>query len=242
MIYISAYITKKGLFDLEGAQRFLNRTLAEAEKELEAEDENLEKVTLIINFYYDISKIAPSVLPRLEAMIKKYMSINSGYEWLYFKLADVYMMKGNYDGAFEMIERAVSQNTMNDQKQFKLAVAAVLVSRDDIVKSALDVVRRIRQSEGDSEAYDKEVFLTEAEIYLIAQAYIKREDFLKALQYYKRLTRISPENASYHFDMAMLYLALNDNEKAIREARRASELDSFNYADKVDRFISAIKR
>lgn len=242
MIYISTYIIKKGLFDIEDARGFVNKAVSEAEKELNMERENLGKATLIINFYYEISKIIPSFLPRLESLINEYIIMDPEYEWLYFKLADVYLLKKDYRSAFKIIKNAVAQDRLNDKKQMKLALAAILVSREDIVKNSLDTIRRIRLLKDESVALDKETLLTEAEIYLIAQTYIKKEEFLKALQYYKRLIKISPEEASYHFDMAMAYLALDDKEKAMREANRALELDPLNYMDKVNRFINSIKK
>jgi putative inorganic carbon (HCO3(-)) transporter len=241
MIYVSTYILKKRLFDIEGAKDFINKTVKEAEKEIMLDAKNLKKARLIIKFYYDIAKIFPSFIPRFEALLKEYIRISPEYEWLYYELADAYSLGGDYNTAFDIIKDMATREPFSDIKQFKLILAAILASRGNMVKNSLDTIREIRRLKNENGVLDKETLLTEAEIYLIAQTYIKKGEFLKALQYYKKLVDISPEDASYHFDMAMVYLALGDKEKAIREAKKASELDPVNYMDKAKRLINLTK-
>ncbi|GAB4537349.1 MAG: hypothetical protein Fur0020_05880 [Thermodesulfovibrionia bacterium] len=237
MVYVSTHILKKGIFDIEGSQEFINETLKEVEKELNDDGDNLEKATLIIRFLCDIAEVLPSFSPHAEEVIKRYISINPDYEWLYSKLADVYILNGEYDKAFEIMNRMVLYDPLNDAKQIRLAIAAIYADRDGVAKSALDAVRMARLSSIDMSEYDKETLLLESEIYHVARAYIKKRDFLKALTLYERLVVLSPNKASYHFDLAMLYSITGNEDKAVAEAERASEIDPINYRERVKDFI-----
>lgn len=237
MVYISTHILKKGTFDIEGSREFINETLKEVEKELNEEGENLEKATLIIGFFCDIAEVLPAFSSHAEELIKRYISINPEYEWLYSKLSDIYILKGDYDKAFEITNKMVLYDPLNDAKQLKLAIAAIYANRDEVVKNALDVVRRVRLSRIDMSEYDKETLLLEPEIYYIAKAYIKGKDFPKALHLYEKLLTLSPNKAPYHLDIAMLYRFTGDEQKAITEAKKASEIDPIEYGERVKNFI-----
>jgi|Deesub1362A_J573_1020465.scaffolds.fasta_scaffold01479_11 putative inorganic carbon (HCO3(-)) transporter len=241
MIHISTHIIRNRLFDIEGAEDFIDSTVKEAEKELRSDAMNLEKVRLIIKFYHEISKISPSFISRFESLIKRYIAVNPEYEWLYFELADVYFLKDDYQSAFNVLNKVAMRAPFNDKKQFKLALAAILASRDEVVMKSLETIRRLRLSRGTKEGYDRETYLTEDEMYLLAQAYVKRKDFRSALEYYKRLIIIKPEEALYHFEIAIIYLALGKREEALKEADRALKLDPLNYSVKVNRLFDSTR-
>ncbi len=242
MIYISTHIVKKKRFNKLKAEEFINRTLDEAEKELQIEGENLEKASLIIKFYYEIAKVNPLFIPRLESLIKNYMTVNPGYEWLYFELADVYFLKGDYEASWKVVKDMTAKDLFNEEKQFKLLLASIFASKENDIKKALDVIKMVRVSKKNmKEPFDRGLYLTESEIYLMAQAYLKKGRFLNALEYYNKLITLSPRDALYHFDTAMIYLAIGDKEMAVRVAKKASELDPINFRDKVEKVIKSIK-
>jgi len=231
MVYISGHIVRNRLLNTEGAIEFLKRTDEALQEELRREAYNLEYITLVINYLYEFAKIEDRILPNLETLLKRYISLAPGYEWLYFRLADVYAMKGDDKGAFEIIRKAISISPLNDKKLFKLTIAAILASEDDVVRDSLNTIERMRRPEDGGRGSGGISYLTEEEVFIMAQTYIKKRDFSKAMDLYKRLIELSPNKASYHFDMAMLYRIEGNEEMAMNEAKKASEIDP-HYKDR----------
>jgi len=236
----SHHIVRFKLFTQEGALKFIQKTAEELEEGIAANRYNLEYLSTVILFYTKIGYYAPTFIAKAEALIKECMRINPDYEVLYFLLAENYVLKKEYEKAYAIVRDVVSLDPHNERKQFNLVLAAIRISREDLVSSALENLKKIRiDNNADIEAGRKSVFSV-GELLSIARTYMKINNYKKALQYYKEIIAISPEEAKHHFGIAMVYLNLDDKVNAMKEAKKAAELDPLNYTEEVEKFINSI--
>jgi O-antigen ligase/tetratricopeptide (TPR) repeat protein len=241
---VSYYIISNKRFTQKGALQVVEKTVKELEKEIAAKSYNLEYMTDIINLYREISVVDSSFISRTESLIRECIRINPGYQWLYMSLADVYVLKKDYGSAFNIVQKIADMDPQNDKKQLKLALAAILVSKGDVVSGALENIIKIRMV-NNAAAYNKKSYLSFYELYQLAQTYNEAKNFQKALQYYKETINMIPEairsgdlagkrrlerEAGIHFETALVYFAMKDMENALKETQKAAELDPKNFA------------
>lgn len=261
MLEVSNYIMRYKLFSQKGALEFIETTAEELEKGIALNHHNLEYLTTAINFYKDIAFYESSFIAKAESLIRECMRINPEYEWLNFALADVYILKKGYEDAFVIVKKMVDLHPENEYKQLKVALAAILTSREDVVSSALENVKRIRKAKYNDVATNKKYVFSIGELVLFAETYKEIGNLHKALQYYKELIASLPTNksldfaediglpediknmeAKFHFKMAEIYLNIGDKKNAVKEAKKAAELDPLNYTDEAKKIIGSITK
>ncbi|MBI5663777.1 MAG: O-antigen ligase family protein [Nitrospirae bacterium] len=239
---VSNQIIRRNLFMEKGALEFIARTVDELEKGLTVRSHDLKFITDVILLYSLIANYEPSFIPRTEALINKGMQVNPEYQWLYMALADLCVLKKDYECSFANVKKVADWDNQNDEKQLKLALAAIYASREQIAKSALENVKKIRMARDENIAAGRGPVFTADELYYIATVYRERENYRIALQYYNELiTALSYEDklfsgsvrrlkhkAQIHSEIAQVYLFLGDKENAEREARKSSTLDPEN--------------
>jgi tetratricopeptide (TPR) repeat protein len=233
----STQIMKYNLFGVEGALNFIQRAAEELKKGIIENYHNLDYLSHLISFYHRIALIEPLFIVETEELIKQCIRLNPYYEEFYFRLAEVYFLKKDYERAFTIIDKAVAQDTLNDRKQLKLAEAAILVLKQDVAEEALEKVRKIRIAENTEIASGMKPVFSVNELYHIAKKYVEIRNFSKALKFYKEIIIILPDDALYHYEVAKIYLELGDKFNAKKEAERASELDPLEYSESVKKFI-----
>ncbi len=242
---VSYQIIRNNLFIQKGALEFIARTVEELEKGLAAQSHDLKYLTDVIILNNMIANYEPSFIARTEALIRKGMHLNPEYQWLYMALADICVLKKDYECSFANVRKVTDWDHQNDEKQLKLALAAIFASREHVVKSSLENVKNIRMAHNKNIASGRETVFSADELYYIAKVYLEIENFRKALQYYNELIAVLSyedklnstrdfrlrrpgEKAQIHYEIAKIYLALGDKENAAREAKKALELDPEN--------------
>ena len=247
MAVLSDYMFSRKLLAHEGAMQFIQATAEELEKLVAANRDNLKYWTYLIKFYNKLASYEASFIDkeeirkRAEAIIKECMRLNPEYRWLYIALADNYILKKDYENAFLIAKKEASLDPQVYKIQSKLALTAILTSREHVVSNTLKNLRKIRMVNmvnNDNRA--PLVYINE--LLTLAQASIEVGDFSHALQFYKEIITISPEEAKYHFDIAKVYLKLDDKVNAIREIKKAAELDPLNFKESAEKIINSILR
>jgi tetratricopeptide (TPR) repeat protein len=228
----SSQIIKYKLFEVEGAVDFIQWTLEQLAKSIKDNYYNLDYISQMIKLYYEVARFEPLFTVQAEKLIKKCIQINPDFEPCYFRLADVYLLKRDYEKAFKLIVNMVAEKPLNDRKQLKLAEVAVLASRESVAERALENVRKIRMVKNNEIALKKQPIISANELYMIAKSYLQIKNYDKALELFKKITIILPENARYHFEIAEIYLKLGDVVNAEMELNKAADLDPLNYSDK----------
>ena len=242
MVYVSNNIMMRNLFDMEGALNFIQETIHELERGIEVNRYNLEYLSEVIKFYSLIVSYDSSFSARTESLIKECMRINPEYEWLNFELARNYTFKKDYEKAYIIVKDAAYLDPQNDLKQFKLALAAIRSSREDVAISSLENIKKIRKTYNAKIKTGKETVFSISELRFLAKAYMEVENYSQALKYYKEGITLLPGagvrwKAKYHFETALIYLALGDKENAVKEADKAVDLDPINFTEKKQKLI-----
>jgi tetratricopeptide (TPR) repeat protein len=228
MLSAVSKIIKHGLFTSEGALRLIQRTAEELEEGITDNRHNLRYLSRVIKFYQNIAYREDFFIPKTKALIYDCISKNPEYHWLYFALADMYVFEGDYENAFTAIQNVVSRDPLDDSKQIKLALAAILTGREDVLMRTLENVKKMRSHGSPDLRFDKDTLFSKSEIYSFARTYREIKDYVKALKYYKDLIALSPDEAIYHIEAAKLFLELGDKANALIEAEKASKFDVFN--------------
>ena len=140
------------------------------------------------------------------------------------------------------IKKAVELAPQKDTVQLRLALAGILTSREDVVNSALDNVKRIRKAKNPDIAEGKTPVFSVDELQLLTKTSMDVENFKRSMEFLKEIIFISPHEAKYHFDIAKLYHTLGDRTNAIKEAEKAAELDLLNYSEDTKKFINSLEK
>ncbi len=263
MVDTAMNIITREFFQDEGALEFIKSAAEEAEKSVSLNRYNLEYLTKVINFYVSIASYETSFIAKAETLINKCIRLNPQYEWLYFVLADTYILKKNYEQAFMIVKKMAALNPDNDYKQIKLAFAAILTLREGVVSSTLENVKRIRAAYNNEVAAGEKPVFSVGEFVLFAKTYKQVKNLHKALYYYKEVIASlkinnSPDffgdsrgftekeklhlEAKFHFEIAKIYHELGEKGNAVNDAKKAASLDPMNYAENVKKFIKSIEK
>ncbi len=257
---ISYQILLKQHFDQEGALQFMQATVDELRDEIGKRSYDLEFMTKVIKLFIKIAVYEKKYIPLTEALINKCMRINPEYQWLHMVMADVFILKEDYESAFTTVKKVVDQDQGSVEKQLKLASVAIYSSRDDVVKQALENIKKIRISLDKNITSKKKSFLTLGELYQLAKVYGEMKHYAVALQYLNEILTIVSEEKMYfdqdsmyyarrkkrniaqiHVDIAEIYLKLNDRAATIREAENAVKIYP-GFSDNVKLLIESINK
>ncbi len=242
---VSDEILRLKLFTQEGALKFVQATAEELGKLVAANRHNLKYWTYLIKFYNKIAFYEPSFIAKAEALIKECMRLNPEYQWLYFALVDNFIIKKDFENAFVTVKNELAKDPQNDAVQLKLAFTAILTLRQEVLNSALENVKKLRMSKYDDVASGRKPIFSVKELLDLAQASMEIENFSQALQFYKEIIAISTDSterarfwkAKHHFDMAKIYLKLNDKVNAVKEAKKAADLAPLNYTEDAKKLL-----
>jgi tetratricopeptide (TPR) repeat protein len=249
---VSRQIIDYQFYDKEGASKLIQRTVEELEKGLAANRHNLNYIQNAVYFFKLLAIYEPSFISAAETLIDENMRISPQYQRLEMAKVDVLIIKKDFERAFDSMKRIAELQPGNDFAQYKLALTAILTSREKVINEALEKVKKIRIARNKSIAAGKETLFSVKQLYRLAQAYIEVKNYNKALQYYREIIDILPDDneirsfkdedkltiqARFHLEIAKIYIILADKENAIKEAEKAAELDPVNFADEVKKFI-----
>lgn len=181
----------------------------------------------VIDFYQMMTVYDPSFIGRTEALINACLRLNPKYERLYVMLSDLYILKKDYEGAFDAVERAIATNSQNDVLQIKFALTAILTKREDVASMAIEKTKYIRTGRKNRSNGKRQMFSLD-ELYSFAQAYREVNNYDRALDYYKEMLNMMPLDAKLHYEIAEIYRLLGDIINAEKESEKAAKLASGN--------------
>ncbi len=227
-------------FNEEGAKDFIKATAVELEKQVAANPGNLEQLMYLIGLINNIAAFNRSITERAEVYIKEAVRVSPKSQWVYFALADSYVFKNDYENAFQSMKKAVSLSPEKDEPQFKLALLAILTSRESVANKALEKVKEIRMARDSEVANGKKPVFLIRELQSLVEVSKDAKNFEVALRFCKEIITISPDNAYFRFEIANIYLLLGDKANAIREAKKAAEIDPSNFTEPVEKFVNEI--
>lgn len=238
MLSLARTVVNLGLLGHEGGAEFVKLAAEELWKGAESNRYDHEYFFSTINLFYMISRYEPAYIDLTEALIKECMRINPGFQWLYMSMADVDVLKGDYESAYANVSNIVDIHSENDMHLMKLALAAILVSKDSIFSDTLDKIKNIRSAADRNIALGNEPVFSIFEVRMIADNYIITNDLQQALHYYKEITampdeynrrmlkkRYLPWMIEVYRKISGIYLAFGEEAKAAEFAEKADKLE-----------------
>lgn len=234
-LYASNFIAM-GTEDQETINNSFAYTLSEVEEEISKNNKDVHFMVTAANFYnacgeYNKNRdvnTAVSCLNRAEELLNQTIELSPNRQQIYLSLGNAYLIRGNYNKALDIFEKAISYN--NKFPDLYWFMSLTYFSENDIANG-------IRYAE---KAMDLNYeFRTEQEINYLAQAYAKSGDFDKLLGLYLKLTEKFPWSGSAFAKLAAVYAQTGDRENARKAVAKAVELDP-GLAEEAEVFLNMI--
>ncbi|MBL7049763.1 MAG: O-antigen ligase family protein [Nitrospira sp.] len=248
---VSNSVISNKAFELEGAVKFVEFSAKELQVEVGQSSYDLERLQFAINFYINIARFEPSVIPLLETLIQRGLQINPRFEKLYLMQADVHILKKEYDKAYDIVTRLVSPDDSNDAMQFKKALASIFTGRNAEVVATLEKVVEIRSNTDPEIASGKKPSITIDELILLAHSYMQVNSYLEAVNYYEKALVVMlsedthkgkiRDRAWLHFQIAKSYAGAGLISRARDEAATAAKLNPDEYEDEYEELLKLAK-
>lgn len=131
----------------------------------------------------------------------------------YYEIAQAYLNKLDYPKAIEMFQRAVDLNPDTGVSYWYLGAANI---------SAGNIDQGLRYVD---QAISKGYRLSKENYFIIANLYIKRNDYQSLIPIYQALIKLEPQVPQYHASLAVAYARLGKIDDAVREAKIAAQMD-----------------
>jgi tetratricopeptide (TPR) repeat protein len=187
-------------------------------------------------------------------LIEKAISINSHNKWYYVFLADLYKKNRQFEKVVEVFEKLIEKLPSTIDYRYDLALTHVIMGN---YKEAIDTYNEIEQIIGVSEdlslkkrnlwsnlnkqgkALNEIERLAEAYPYnsrylqILAESYVKSDDYDKALETYNRVLEINPDDPYIHMSLFDLYRQMGNDAKAYEELKLGFANPELSIEDKI---------
>ncbi len=159
----------------------------------------------------------------LEA-IDKSIDASPGRVPIYFQKAQIYITRGDKDKAMEILKYAVSLNEKYYDSSCHLAKVLFFYKEEEEGYKYMDQCIDLGGAS---------LLAPVNTVKSLVNYYVEKEDWLKVISLYQRLTELERQEAKHWINLAKLYTQIGDKEKAREAAERAAELDPSikQYAD-----------
>ncbi|MFA4833835.1 MAG: O-antigen ligase family protein [Patescibacteria group bacterium] len=220
-LYTSSFIAEAAE-DQTAMNNSFAYALSEVEKEISKNHKDALFMVSAANFYnacgeYNKDKdanMAVSCLNRAEELLNQAIELSRNRQQTYLSLGNTYLIRGDYDKALDIFEKAISYN--NKFPDLYWFMSLTYFSKNDIKNGIIYAEKSMDL---------KYEFRTEQEINYLAQAYAKSGDFNKLLGLYLKLTEKFSKSGSAFAKLAAVYAQIGDMENARKAVAKAVELD-----------------
>ena len=264
MSSVSEQIIQYQLYRQEGALKLIYTAAEEMEKGLASEQYNLEYILKVYGYYELLASYDPAFIPKAEALIEKSLLINPKYSIIDMYKVNLFFLEKDYESAYIKLKEFVDLHPDNEVSQFKLALAAIMTSREDEMEKALQKVKNLKIARNNDVASGIRPLFSIKQLNMLAQANMEAKNYRDALKYYNEIFSslsnykdvwlfkddIRPLNdedkmrmkASLHMEIAKVYRLLGDMENAEKEAKKAAETDPEGLSASAMEFIELLKK
>jgi len=192
-------------------------------------------------------------------LISKSIELDPENIWYQLFLSELYQITGNYSNAIGIFEKIIDKNPDNLDYYYQLASLYLTISR---YQDAIKMYDRIEEKAGVSEeiSLQKEkihihladlqkaeeelknlihAFPGESRYYsILAEFYMSNNSPDKAIEVYKKVEEIDPENAYIHMSMADYYRKTGKKDKAFEELKLGFANPNLDVDTKVNILLS----
>jgi tetratricopeptide (TPR) repeat protein len=206
---------------------FVEGALAATEQHLERFPNDVRMRMAIATLYNRATAISLAYAPKARVHIEEAIRLGPNRQQAYFASAENYLVAGQLDAALAVMQKAVELEPNFVDAHMNLGVIAVYAGKHDIVAREVLEIRALAPDSIEP-------------ILKIASIYVKVQNFARALDLYKIIVEIDPSIAEHHANLAALYHQQGFKQDAIREAKKAAELDPQNYGASAEKFLKEI--
>ncbi len=146
---------------------------------------------------------------------------------IYFVVADIYLSSGQYEKAFEILQKAYELDRTYDEAAKDLAIAAIFADKRDLAEKLLNEPEK-----------NWPVKFGDAEKFINAYARVGNYEEVKKL--WQMAIAKDPNNAQLHVSLAATYLQIGDRTNSIKELEKAVELEP-KFKEQGEYYINEIK-
>ena len=148
-------------------------------------------------------------------------------QMMYYELAQIYVMAGQFDRAIETLKKAAELEPQDYQPMVNIIIVAAASQKLDVVKEM--------SSKINLKIVDKDALLR------LGTAYLNLRDFYNGKKVYETFTAAYPNKAEYHSKLSAILAELNEIDEAIKEAEVAAGLDE-SFVPEAKQFIEILKQ
>ncbi|OGY65316.1 MAG: hypothetical protein A3A16_02615 [Candidatus Harrisonbacteria bacterium RIFCSPLOWO2_01_FULL_44_18] len=212
----------------ENKINFIKTAIEELEKQIVKYPNDLKARLFLGTLYNRTANLDLSYRDKARVHLEEALRLSPTRQTTYFAMADNHLLINDFDGALDYLQKAVDLEPSFMEAQVNLAKIAVYAGRGDIVQKVIDQIRQIAPRDTASLAMIGDVLIN-----------VQRTDL--ALELYKAVVELAPDNARYRANLAGLYLNQGMKDKAREEALKAAELDPANFGKQVEEFLKNLK-
>ncbi|MEK7452819.1 MAG: O-antigen ligase family protein [Patescibacteria group bacterium] len=158
-----------------------------------------------------------------ERFLKEAGEISKDRQHIPLLLSKSYLLRGMPKEAIVILEALVAKNREFPEPHWFLGLA--YIGNNEKEKGILEMERGL--SFGSTQ---------EGNILYFIDLYLEKEDYKKALPLYKKLTERSPENASFHHDLAIMYMVTGNKDASVKSFKDALRLNP-TLKDGIEKFF-----
>lgn len=187
------------------------------------------------------------------------ITIDPNNDWYYMLLADLYRQSRNYEKVADVFKRLSEINPEKMDYRYDLAgiytimgeykeAIAVYDEIEDVIGITEEVSLKKRNLwtnlDNPRKAMDEVEALVEAHPYntrylqILAEFYVNKEDYDKALEMYQKVVELDPEDPYIHISLSDLYRKKGNEEKAHEELKLGFANPDLNLESKIQIMIT----
>ena len=213
-------------FTKEERQQFVAFAVEELRKQTNTPAKDVKHLLFLGGILDRSLDLNPEYAGEVERVLEEAVKLSPTKQMLAFEHAQLDATIGKNDRAAEVLRDAWRLDHSYADARSNAWIIAILAKRNDIVSEiagATDISK-----------------LGEPELFRIAQAYQRVQDYQSALPIYAALVKISPANPKYHAVYAAHLAYVGRFEEARAEAREAMNVDP-SFTGEANRFLDSIK-
>ena len=214
-------------FSADDQKKYALFAIEEFRKEIERPGKDVKHLVFLAATMDRSIQFEPKFAGDAEGLLREALQLSPTKQLIYFELAQLYFITNQLDRAVKVLREAWLLEPDFIQARVNLWLAAVLAKN--------------REAEDEARAGFDPRLLEENDVFRLALAYQRVEDFRNAAEFYELLVKIAPQNARYHATFAALLAQMGSKVEARVHAEEAARLDP-NFENELKPFLESLKK
>lgn len=210
----------------EVKKKFAQYAIEETRPGAIAPNRDVKHALLFGSLLSQAGELDPAYFQEAERILLDASKLAPSKQAVYFELAQFYLSAGKLDQAVEVLQKAWELDKNFAVAGAHLWFAGILAQRPDLISQVRTATRYIDLDEGS--------------LFRIAFAYQTTKDYGSALEVYKELVRVAPQNSKYRATYAALLANAGRRDEARLEAQEAVKLDP-SLKGETEQFLKILK-